>query len=258
MTYPEHVSASSQIACADRIWESTEPISPAVQRRLRASLDAVRTRPCVQGIRIDAQRQELVLRDIVDPYMYPVVYGHTHAFNSNGTISVIPRPRPSAEYYGQSQRYAFLPASFAISPSGQPLRVQALSYIPGLEPSMRDAQRSIEEVLASTVPLFEHVLTDLSRDNPLPHRIPGDYKYTEWDEPDEPDHSDDEEGWYNYQREMRYWTLHRPIQYPDVPLEGYGGGLEYHHSETTLRGHTVMVYTRVTDICLVRTPRHSI
>ena len=66
-----------------------------------------------------------------------------------------------------------------------------------------------------------------------------------------PQHSDDEEGWLNYQREIKQWTLERPLQYPDVPKDGYPGGLEHRKFKATLSGRLIEVIVKVTEVTLV-------
>ena len=133
----------------------------------------------------------------------------------------------------------------------KPPVASALSYINGIPPSMPSLYHDVEAFLSASIPLLEHVLTDLHRSNLLPHRIPGTCKYTTCDEPLTPQHSDDEEGWATYQKEMRQWILTRPIQYPDVPEEGYPGGLEKRNYRVELRGRNLKVIVKVTDINLV-------
>ncbi len=108
----------------------------------------------------------------------------------------------------------------------------------------------MEMLLESFVPLFEHTLTDLHRNNPTVPRISGCCRYTEWDEPDPPDFSDDEEGWTSYESEMRQWTLTRPITLPDVPGQGYGGGLEKRRHIVSLRNRSIQVIVNVSKINL--------
>jgi hypothetical protein len=101
------------------------------------------------------------------------------------------------------------------------------------------------------VPLFSHVLTDLHRNNPHPRRIQGHCRYIEWDEPEPPEHSDDEDGWSAYERDVRHWVMHRPIEIPDVPTNGYPGGLESRKYAVDLHGRTLQVVVHVSEIRLV-------
>ncbi len=190
--------------------------------------------------------------NIVDPFHFALVYGRTLMFGPNCDLIPVPRP-PHFPLYGYlfSPNFSCLPTLFLVSPPNEALRVKALSYITGIDPTLTQVYADIESALATCTPLFEHVLTDLHRNNPLCHRIPGTCTYTNWDEPDEPEHSDDDEGWNEYQLAMERWALQRPIEYPDVPVGGYKGGLETRKEKISLRGRTIQVILRVTDIHLV-------
>ena len=197
--------------------------------------------------------EDSVLSDIADPFSFPVRYTHTFVRSPDKELQPAPLPVvPQADGYTFSTQFACLPTAFSISPLDEPLTAHALSYINNIHPSHGSLYNHIETVLARSVPLFEHVLTDLHRDNPLYQRIKGSCKYTEWDEPEEPEHSDDEEGWATYEREMRIWALQRPISVPDIPEAGYQGGLEERRTTISLRGKTVHALLRITDINLVR------
>ena len=121
-----------------------------------------------------------------------------------------------------------------------------------------DIYVSIESIIASSIPLFENVLTDLHRTNPLRQRIRGSCKYTEWDEPESPEYSDDENGWARYERELRQWTLYRPLVIPDIPKNGYVGGIERRNYVVSLRGRTVNIVVKITDMHLVSVITKSI
>lgn len=148
-------------------------------------------------------------------------------------------------------RFAYLPTAWSVSSLPDPYRVTAQGYINDLPPSLPSMHENIETVLTKALPLFEHVLTDLHRDNPLCHRIPGGCKYKEWEEPDEPEHSDDEDGWAQYHKEMGHWAMNRPIVQPDLAEAGYQGGLEDRRGDVSLRGRTIKVVTQLTEIRLV-------
>lgn len=136
-----------------------------------------------------------------------------------------------------------------MSPTG---RIKAISYINNLHPRETVLYGFIEDLLERCLPLFGHVLTDLHRNNPLYQRIKGACRYTEWDEPEPPDHSDDEDGWSRYERDVRKWVMQRPIQLPDVPVNGYQGGLETRRHVVDLLGKTLQIVVHVYDIQLVR------
>ncbi|KAI0082114.1 hypothetical protein K474DRAFT_1655452 [Panus rudis PR-1116 ss-1] len=236
-----------QVSCFERIWESTRPINSELRRHLLKEL---------QVLRMEKQSSLTVNRsttDIIDPRMYCLVYGRTVVRHTSGDL--LPQPPPNTDTltpdaYTISSRFACIPTSFTISASGTVPHAKAQGYINDIDPSKTSLYSDIEAFVGVTIPLFEHVLTDLHRNNPIHQRITGSCKYTEWDEPEEPEHSDDDEGWLNYERELRQWALLRPVKIPDIPESGYPGGIEKRKYHVSLRGRSVSLLVRVTDINL--------
>lgn len=228
------------MSCFDRIWETSSEIDQLLLASLRGNITSL------QQVQQSAGTPEL----LVNPCMYPVRYNRTLSFDLNGELVPTPAPPFSEQNYTLSPTYACIPTPFLV-PHDPEHKVLALSYINGIDPWKINLYRDVEELLSLSIPLFEHVLTDLHRSNLICHRIPGTCRYTSWDEPLTPQHSDDEEGWVNYQKEMREWALNRPIQYPDVPRGGYSGGLETRKFTASLRGRTVDVIIKVTNLYLV-------
>lgn len=234
------------MSCFERIWESTSLLTAEQLQHLTDGFELLRHD---YRLRYRGKRTSV---DLVDPFMHGLVYGLTPAYGAHDTLHIEPPPLPLiSDWYAQSPNFAFIPTSFKVSMTDKPLTVKAQSYINDIYPSVTGLYPPIESTLASTIPVFEYVLTDLHRTNPLRQRIRGSCRYTEWDEPDEPEHSDDEEGWMRYEREVRQWTLHRPLEIPDIPGDGYIGGLEKRNHYVSLRGRTVKVVVKVTDIHLV-------
>ncbi|KAH8099797.1 hypothetical protein BXZ70DRAFT_894402 [Cristinia sonorae] len=234
-----------QVSCFERIWESTSLFSEDFLATINSELDSFRRTGTI------VLSSDHLAHDIINPYHCPVRYNVTLKLSSDKKLRPIPPPNPLAiDRYTLSSVFASLPTEFTISPPSEDLACHALGYINNIHPSHKSLYSQIEAILAKTIPLFEHVLTDLHRDNPLPQRIKGSCKYTEWDEPEEPEHSDDEDGWARHERELRTWVLQRPISIPDIPLEGYTGGLEDRRTLVSLRGMTVKVLVKVTDITL--------
>ncbi|THH33338.1 hypothetical protein EUX98_g822 [Antrodiella citrinella] len=232
-----------QVSCFERIWESTALFTTEFLSSLDTELQVVRD--------ADTATSDGTVFDIVDPYTYPVRYNNTLVRAPDGQLHfAVPPVEPPVDGYTVSTHFASLPTSFSISHADGVLTAHSLAYINGIDPSLSALYSYIEHALAKTIPLFEHVLTDLHRDNPLPQRIRGSCKYTVWDEPEEPEHSDDEDGWAKYGREMRTWALQRPIAIPDIPDTGYPGGLEKRRTVVSLRGSTIKVIVKVTDIRL--------
>lgn len=188
---------------------------------------------------------------IIDPFSHCLVYGRTLVHDFHQTDG--PRPQPAPSHLGNyfvSQKFSFLPSDLVVHPSGA---VEFDSYINNLHPRHSSLYRGLENLLRACLPLFSNVLTDLHRNNPLPQRIKGACRYTEWDEPEPPEHSDDEEGWATYERDVRSWIMHRPILLPDVPPNGYPGGIENRKYNVDLRGRKLQVVVNVFETRLVST-----
>lgn len=226
-------------------------IEPITTNTLIALLDGLSNRTETHN-----EETEEVITEIIDHRLYPLVYNRTlvpHDCLHGRVYQPILPPTSPDVMYATSRQFAFLPADIAV-PEGnflKPLTVKFMSYINNLDPSMhRDLYCHLETLLESFIPLFEHTLTDLHRNNPLVPRISGCCRYTVWDEPEPPDFSDDEEGWTNYESEMRQWTLTRPITLPDVPGQGYSGGLETRRHIVSLRNRIIQVIVNISKIDL--------
>ncbi|KAJ3786695.1 hypothetical protein GGU10DRAFT_350982 [Lentinula aff. detonsa] len=227
-----------QVSCFERIWDSDRILSPAPLSALNDAFSVLRTKK-----RFTESDSTMA---IVDPTLHPLVYRHTLV--SSPLLRTWPPPQLT-DIYTLSQKYALLPSDVSISPFGE---VEFISYINDIDPQLyKTTYLLLKNALTSFIPLFEHTLTDLHRNNPLQQRIPGTCRYTIWEEPDAPEHSDDEEGWVEYEREMRDWSLNRPINLPDVPLTGYPGGLERRRYEVSLKSKRLQFIVNVSEYCTI-------
>ena len=191
-----------------------------------------------------------ITETLIDPLLYCLVYDTTLVCDLPLHDHLRPEPPPHwIDGRTTSGRFALLPSDVFVTQSGS---AQFLSYINNLDPRHRDLYRKLEVTFSAFLPMFEHVLTDLHRENPLHQRIKGTCRYTVWEEPDSPVYSDDEDGWAHYQHEMREWMMNRPICLPDVPESGYLGGLEFRNHNVNLRERTVQVIVNVSETRLVR------
>lgn len=231
---------NSQVSCFERIWQSSSLLDTLDLEALNKELSLLSR----QG---KSQEPDGLTSALIDPFLHCFVYNRTIVSH----IHRCPRPQsppPLTDIYTFSQRFALLPADVSVSPTGS---ATFLSYINNLDPCNNTSlYRLLEKTLSAFVPIFEHTLTDLHRNNPLPQRIIGPCRYTIWDEPDPPEYSDDEEGWSNYEREMRHWTINRPLELPDVPM-AYPGGLEHRKHLVNLKGRKVQIIVQASDIRLV-------
>lgn len=231
------------MSCFERIWESSSLLPSEFLNSLNSN---------VQLLRDEQIPRDSISHAVVDPFLYPLVYSHSLVKDTEGKLNILkPSPTPQ-DSYTASNKFACIPSVFTISTNhtDKPT-ASCISYINNIRPSYTALYSQIEKIVSLSVPLLEHVLTDLHRNNPLPQRIPGSCKYTEWNEPEEPEHSDDDEGWLNYEREIRRWALMRPLKLPDIAESGYPGGLEQRKHIVSLRGCKIKLIVEVTDIRLV-------
>ncbi|THV06475.1 hypothetical protein K435DRAFT_773175 [Dendrothele bispora CBS 962.96] len=229
-----------QVSCFERIWESDTLFNSTMLSDFKEELRSLRE--------LSKKRKEgYFITALIDPTLHPLVYDRTFVNNPSSKNPRTCPPPQATDIYTLSQKFCCLPTDLSVSPTGE---AQLLSYINNLHPRHTKLYDLFAKTVTRFVPLFEHVLTDLHRNNPLPQRIPGPYRYTVWEEPEEPEHSDDEEGWSNYERVMLHWALNRPIKLPDIPRDGYRGELEYRRHIVNLKSKRLQVIFRVSEINL--------
>ncbi|KAH9486402.1 hypothetical protein JR316_0000466 [Psilocybe cubensis] len=231
--------ARCQVSCFERIWESDNLLDLSETAELVKALELLKSEVslCDDGI----------TRYFVDHRLYPLIYNKTLVSQLNGRFLRPVSPPPSTDVYTVSPNFTFLPSDVFVSSDAS--SVKFISYINNLHPQThRNTYRLLENLLARFIPLFEHSLTDLHRNNHLVQRIAGHCRYTIWDEPEPPEHSDDEDGWTNYERALREWTMNRPINLPDVPHTGYPGGLEKRRFNVKLRNRTLQIIVSALEI----------
>lgn len=226
----------SQVSCFERMWQSDSLLEECIASQLKHELSSLT--PCSQ----DASQEH-----IIDPVPYCLIYNKTLVSHLNGKVYRAVPPPPSQDV---CPNFALLPSDVFVPPDTSAVRF--VSYINNLHPDLHKRLYALlERILTGFLPLFEHTLTDLHRNNPVRLRILGSCKYTVWEEPEPPEDSDDEEGWEDYRKLHRKWSLNRPLALPDVPPGGYPGGIEARRHKVTLRGQTIQVFVRVSTISLV-------
>lgn len=240
----------SEVSCFERIWESHTLASPSFTASFLSELHKLKNDFPQWG-----GHNQNTEHTIIDPLLHCLVYNRT-LVRASLSRPAKPLPPPTSgvtDIYTVSNRFAWIPSDVLVLPTGE---CQFKSYINNINPDThKPLYRLLSTLLTSSLPLFEHVLTDLHRNNPLSLRIYGACRYNVWEEPEEPEHSDDEEGWARYEKEMRQWTMNRPLQLPDVPITGYRRGtVEARRHAVSLKGKQLQVFVRVSQIHLVRPP----
>ncbi|KAG1886126.1 hypothetical protein F4604DRAFT_1917813 [Suillus subluteus] len=237
----------NQVSCFERIWESQAILDNSARASLNCQLSRfLETLPD----KLARREGDELTRHIIDPYLHPLIYGRTLAYDSAGEGFLRPELVPNiTDATGTdflSQKFACLPSNFLISQDGT---AKALSYINNLHPCYSVLYRHFEELLSKCIPMFEHILTDLHADNPNRERIQGPSSSAEWEEPEPPDFSRDTVDYSAFESKKRERIMRRLIV-PDVPITGYPGGLEERRNIMQLRGKTLQVIHDVYEICI--------
>ncbi|KAG1814000.1 uncharacterized protein BJ212DRAFT_387905 [Suillus subaureus] len=177
---PRDVENNCQVSCFERIWESQAILDSSACASLNYQLSRfLETLPH----KLAHREGDELTRHIIDPYLHPLIYGRTLAYNlaREGFLrpELVPDTTDSTSPDFLSQKFACLPCDFLISQDGT---AKALSYINNLHPCYSTLYHHFEELLSKCVPMFEHVLTDLHADNPNKERIQGPSSSAEWEE----------------------------------------------------------------------------
>ncbi|OAX39531.1 hypothetical protein K503DRAFT_689436 [Rhizopogon vinicolor AM-OR11-026] len=234
-----------QVSCFECIWESEAILGNLVRTKLNRQLS--RFLETIPDKLAHREGDELT-RHIIDPYLYPLIYGGTLAYEPAREGFLRPEPAPSTIDQTTdflSHEYACLPCDFLVSQDGT---ARALSYINNIHPRHSALYRHFDELISKCVPMFEHVLTDLHADNLHRARIQGP-SVAEWDEPEPPDFSGDIVDWSVFESKKRQWIIRRSME-PDIPTTGYPGGLEERPNIVRLKGMTLQVIIHVYEICI--------
>ncbi|KAK0466274.1 uncharacterized protein EV420DRAFT_1617565 [Desarmillaria tabescens] len=224
-----------QVSCFERIWESESLLEHSIVSSLDHELYSL------------APNSTKGTAKLINPYTCPLVYDRSISADLQGNPTPISPPADTT--YSVSRKFALLPTDVQLTASNH---LELLYYINDLHPRHTSLYGLLSTTLSAFIPLFEHTLSDLHRNNPLPQRIPGRSWYSQWTEPEPPEFSDDEEGWALYELDMWHWMSHRPINLPDVPKDGYQGGLEERKHVVKLGGRRLQVVIGASETRLVR------
>ncbi|TDL19428.1 hypothetical protein BD410DRAFT_727256, partial [Rickenella mellea] len=237
-----------QVSCFDGVWQSDSLISQNVRDALVEAVYPLENVP--EEMKDWHPHSNNLVLDIVHPSLYCVVYGRTlahlspHTEQASGVLQTVTAPAKLNARLLISNRFQWLPTDFVVSETGE---VTALGYINNIHPTHKSLYKSVENILSCFIPMFERVLTDLRYDdNPLPHRISGDYFSINHDldkrYPKE-EYADTETFW-------EAWENEKTVFLPDIPKEGYTGGLESRKCVVKLRGRNIQVIVKLANIHL--------
>ncbi|KIJ66456.1 hypothetical protein HYDPIDRAFT_174542 [Hydnomerulius pinastri MD-312] len=192
-----------QVSCYDRIWESDSLLSESATASFNSSIAAL---PNMRSLRTSEDGELELTYSILDPSLYCLIFGRTLAYDPSDPKLLRPEPPPRGydpeNASAVSKQRVYLPTDFGISPSGT---VKAKAYINNLHPRHKALYCRFEEILSKSVPLFEHVLTDLHIHNHSEPRIKSPASLIYLEEPEPPEFRSDDLGWANYEaRKRRY------------------------------------------------------
>ena len=146
------------------MWQSDKLIPDGLRAALRAAIGPLVDEETKRQSNSNAQGL-----DLIDPNLYPLVYGQTYGKQPDGFLGTF--TPPSHEKYDVlpeyvSQRSQWLPSDFRVEEDG---RVSIASpYVSGVPPAHHDALVPIlERIVAHAVPMWERVLHDLRKEMPV-------------------------------------------------------------------------------------------
>ncbi|KAL5529747.1 hypothetical protein ACEPAG_5732 [Sanghuangporus baumii] len=242
-----------QVSCFDGIWHSDSLINEELLERLKRGVSVLENVPDAEKDWHPGSNDQVL--DLVHPSLHCVVYGRTLAVSrsqSDNQRKAEPKPLMVPDFIRDhqptlhSERFQWLPTDFSVSDDG---KVKALRYINNLHPSCSELYETIEGILSAFVPLFDHVLTDML--NPLPQRLPGNYLPLKEVDPNHPQNEDAEDYYEQIEEYMEnVWEKNKIVGLPQLPEDGYTGGLEERQNVFSLRGRTIQVIVKLANIHL--------
>ena len=190
-----------------------------------------------------------LVRNLIDPSLYPIVYGRTmgKALGSE-TITILEPPElDDADPRFVSKRFQWIPSDFSVSGDGKVTLISP--YINNIHPTRhKELYSVIPEILERALPMFERVLSDLVRPL-LPMRIArpdgGLGGSCMWE--DEPSNEDE-------YHERKRWHTRSYFRSPDA-LRKYSGDLQVMKDRLSLKGRILQVIVKMENIIL--TPERS-
>ncbi|KAH7337287.1 hypothetical protein B0J17DRAFT_666990 [Rhizoctonia solani] len=254
--------SGAEVSCHDGIWQSDTLISAVLKEQLVTGVTKLEDVPeSKKGWHPHSNRQVL---DLVDPSLYPIVYGRTLSFpedSSDRSPAALQLRLKSPEGpvrfrlcdspldFFISKRFQWLPTDFEVSEDGTSAR--SLSYINNIHPQEYGLYKTIEGLISAYIPLFEHVLTDCIQENyAIPERTYSSGSY-DWNPHSAPPNSTDYSDAQKYNEAYVEWRKGCIMSVPHVDEAGYlAGSLEKRLIEYKLGGRTIQVVVKLTSIHL--------
>jgi hypothetical protein len=230
---------------AERIWKSDVLIPSSLRDKLLAAVTSLEIVP-------DSEKDwrpgsDGLILDLVDPSLYPIVFGHTLA-QGQAPIS----------FSGlTSRKFQLLPSDFFVDPDGKITLTSP--YINNVHPTRHKHLYSvIPEILQCALPMFERVLSDMIRPL-LRMRIATSVKHGQiteesadciWDGPVVHVNPSSREEYENL-------LATRSFRTPES-RKYYDGDLEVMKDRISLRGRTLQVIVKLENVILTpEKPRYT-
>ncbi|KAJ7122793.1 hypothetical protein C8R44DRAFT_621154 [Mycena epipterygia] len=144
----------------DAIWYSDRLISSETAHSLRAAITQLEDVP--DDLKDWHPGSDGQVLDLVHPSLYPIIYDRTRC--SNSTLVKRAEYDDSCHYatHALSRRFCWLPSDFSVNKTDGSVNLVS-PYINNLHPTKhKSLYRIIESVIASFVPLFERVLSQVN------------------------------------------------------------------------------------------------
>ncbi|KAK6343001.1 hypothetical protein TWF718_008379 [Orbilia javanica] len=136
---------------AEAVWRVDGPVGEGVRRRL------------VDGAALleNALEDQTVIQDILDPSMWPIIYGKTTTVD--GYIIQGPDTTKDEDLRASNPNYCWLPSEFKVSEDGGSTKIT--SYVNNISSLQQESTLLpiFEKVFTAFVPLFNHVLAETER-----------------------------------------------------------------------------------------------
>ncbi|KAF3274454.1 hypothetical protein TWF970_007967 [Orbilia oligospora] len=146
----------------DCVWREDDFLdNDGLRLKLRTAMDALRSIFFMSGEwRLTSEDQ---VTDFINPYCWPIVYGHSCISGTYDDIVVEP-PNFKRGYYEKelySRKFCWLPSEFEVSPDGESTRIASYINNLALMPQERLLYPILEKIFTYFVPMFDRTLADI-------------------------------------------------------------------------------------------------